>query len=193
MKPERLNAFTDGVLAIVITIMVLELPTPESHSLAGLEPLAPLIGAYLLSFINIGIFWNNHHHMMSLAKKIDGRVMWANLALLFWLSLIPFVIRWLGEDGISAGPAAAYGIILIGAAASYNLLEYAIDRANDDNHELRQALGNGIKEWASLALYLAGTGLSFVQPMLAVACYALVAALWFLPDPRVERSLRKER
>ena len=117
MRAERLNAFTDGVLAIVITIMVLELPTPKGHDLADLLPEMPLFAAYALSFINIGIFWNNHHHLMTLAKRIDGRVMWANLALLFWLSLVPFVIRWMGEEGLGSGPVASYGAVLVASAA----------------------------------------------------------------------------
>lgn len=191
MKPERLNAFTDGVLAIVITIMVLELPVPSGDQLDGLKRLAPLLGAYLLSFVNIGIFWNNHHHTMSLAKEIDGRVMWANLALLFWLSLVPFVIRWIGEDGVASGPAAAYGIVMVGASVSYILMEQAIHRAGAANRQLKRAVGGGLKEWGSFALFAAGIGLSFILPMVAVACYVLVAALWFLPDPRVEKAIQR--
>ncbi|WP_037499374.1 TMEM175 family protein [Sphingomonas jaspsi] len=187
MTPGRLNAFTDGVIAIIITIMVLELPIPKGHGLADLRPIAPLFGAYALSFINVGIFWNNHHHLMTLAKRIDGRVMWANLFLLFWLSLVPFVIRWLGEDAITAGPAAAYGVVLVGASISYALLEIAIHRADHANRALHSAIGAGVKEVASFALYAVGVALAFYHPMAAVACYVLVAALWFVPDPRVER------
>jgi len=193
MKPERLNAFTDGVLAIVITIMVLELPTPEGHQLSDLIPTVPLFAAYALSFINVGIFWNNHHHLLTLAKKIDGRVMWANLFLLFWLSLVPFVIRWMGEEGVSAGPAAAYGIVLVGAAATYILLEFAIHRADGANSALHSAVGAGLKEWLSFALYALGIALAFFMPLLSVACYVLVSAIWFLPDRRVERLLHDNR
>ena len=191
MRPERLNAFTDGVLAIVITIMVLELPVPRVDELEGLRPIASLLGAYLLSFVNIGIYWNNHHHTLALAKEIDGRVMWANLALLFWLSLVPFVIRWIGEDGVSSGPTAAYGIVMVGASVSYILMEITLHRAAEVNRELKRALGYGFKEWASFGLYAAGIGLSFVLPWAAVGCYVLVAALWFLPDPRVEKALEE--
>lgn len=189
MKPERLNAFTDGVLAIVITIMVLELPTPKGHGLADLVPELPLFAAYALSFVNVGIFWNNHHHLLTLAKKIDGRVMWANLLLLFWLSLVPFVIRWIGEEGVSAGPVAAYGIVLVGAAATYILLELAIHRADGANSALHSAVGAGLKEWLSFALYASGIALAFVMPMLSVACYVLVSAIWFIPDRRIVRLL----
>jgi uncharacterized membrane protein len=187
MRTERLNAFTDGVLAIVITIMVLELPTPHSGGIEALRPMLPLFAAYALSFVNVGIFWNNHHHLMTTAKRIDGRVMWANLLLLFWLSLVPFVIRWMGEHGVTSGPAAAYGIVLVAAALTYILLEWTIALANPEI-ALRDKLGGGIKEVISLLLYAAGIGLSFVRPMVAVLCYVLVAAAWFLPDPRIERS-----
>lgn len=193
MRTERLNSFTDGVLAIVITIMVLELPTPKGHGLSDLQPIAPLFAAYALSFVNVGIFWNNHHHLMTLAKKIDGRVMWANLLLLFWLSLVPFVIRWMGEDGVSAGPAAAYGIVLVGAALTYLMLEIAIHRADNANSALHSAIGAGIKEWTSLALYTSGIALAFFAPLISVACYVLVSAIWFLPDRRVERLLHEDR
>ena len=189
MRAERLNAFTDGVLAIVITIMVLELPTPKGHDLADLLPEMPLFAAYALSFINIGIFWNNHHHLMTLAKRIDGRVMWANLALLFWLSLVPFVIRWMGEEGLGSGPVASYGAVLVASALTYILLEWTIYRADGTNMAIHSAVGAGAKEWGSLALYLIGMGLAFVEPLASVACYGLVAAIWFLPDRRVERVL----
>lgn len=192
MRSERLNAFTDGVLAIIITIMVLELPTPHGHDLADLAPNLPLFAAYALSFVNVGIFWNNHHHMMTLAKKIDGRVMWANLVLLFWLSLVPFVIRWMGEEGVSPGPAAAYGIVLVGASLTYAALELAIHRADGANSALHQVVGAGAKEFGSLGLYALGVVLAFWYPLASVACYVLVAAIWFLPDRRVERLLHDD-
>ena len=188
MKPERLNAFTDGVLAIVITIMVLELPVPHGEGGKSFAELATLLGAYALSFVNVGIFWNNHHHLMNLARRIDGRVMWANLALLFWLSLVPFVIRWIGEDGVSALPVAAYGVVLSLSALAYMLLELAIYRA-DGEQRLRHALGGRGKEWLSFALYLSGIMLAFVSVWASITLYVLVAALWFAPDRRVEREL----
>lgn len=190
MRTERLNAFTDGVIAIVITIMVLELPTPKGHHLADLVAELPIFAAYALSFVNVGIFWNNHHHMMTLAKKIDGYVMWANLMLLFWLSFVPFVIRWMGEEGISPGPAAAYGIVLVGASMTYALLEFAIHRADGANSAIHQVVGAGVKEFGSLGLYVVGVALAFWYPLASVACYILVAAMWLIPDRRVERLLR---
>ena len=186
MKPERLNAFTDGVLAIVITIMVLELPVPHAGSFEGLRASLPLFAAYALSFINIGIFWNNHHHLMSLARTVDGRVLWANLLLLFWLTLMPFVIRWIGESGVRPEPVAAYGIVLTLASFSYVLLEHAIIAASETDRP-RRVLGERFKEWGSFALYLSPIGLSFVNQWVAVSCYVAVAALWFVPVRRVER------
>ena len=149
MKPDRLNAFTDGVLAVVITIMVLELKFPAEPSLAAVEAVLPLLGAYLLSFVNIGIFWNNHHHMMNAAKRVTGAVLWANLALLFWLSLIPLVIRWIDEAGITPWPVASYGVVLVLAAASYLLLERALIAAEGEESAIKQAVGARYKEWLS--------------------------------------------
>lgn len=187
MKTDRLNAFTDGVLAIVITIMVLELPVPHAANLAALRHVAPLFAAYALSFVNVGIFWNNHHHLMSLARHVDGRVLWANLFLLFCLSLVPFLIRWIGEVGLAAEPVAAYGAVLTLAAFAYMLLEKAILATDGEDSKLASALGEGAKEWLSVGLYVMGMALSFVAVMAAVAVYVTVAALWFIPDPRVER------
>lgn len=192
MRSERLNAFTDGVLAIVITIMVLELPLPRGDALQSVDSMLPLLGAYALSFINVGIFWNNHHHLMQLVKAVDGRVLWANLLLLFWLSLVPLVIRWIGEAHLSSGPVAAYGIVLVMAAASYGFLEWTIFAAEGDSSELERAIGSGRKEWASFVLYAVGIGLSFVWVWAAIACYVLVSALWFVPDRRVEEKLEEK-
>lgn len=189
MKPDRLCAFTDGVLAIVITIMVLELPVPEGTELAALRPELPLFGAYVLSFINIGIYWSNHHHMMQSARRVDGRVLWANLGLLFWLSLIPFVIRWVGESGVTALPVAAFGAVLIFAALAYLLLERALIAADGEESEIARAVGAKRKEWLSLALYLAGMIAAFLSPWAAVAVYAGVSAMWLVPDRRFERRL----
>jgi uncharacterized membrane protein len=187
MKTDRLNAFTDGVLAIVITIMVLELPVPHGANLAAIRAVAPLFAAYALSFVNVGIFWNNHHHLMSLARHVDGRVLWANSFLLFWLSLIPFVIRWIGEAGLAAEPVAAYGVILTLAAFAYMLLEKAILAADGEDSKLASALGAGAKEWLSFGLYVTGIALSFVAVTAAIAVYVAVSAMWLIPDPRVER------
>ena len=152
-------------------------------------PIWPLLGAYALSFVNIGIFWNNHHHALVLAEKVDGRVLWANLFLLFWLSLVPFVIRWIGEAHLSAEPVAAYGVILMMAAFAYGLLERSILRADGQNKVLADALGGGKKEVVSILLYLVGIPLAFVWVWAAIACYAAVAALWFIPDQRVEEKV----
>ena len=194
MRAERLSAFTDGVLAIVLTIMVLELPVPHCASGTALRPLWPLLGAYALSFVNIGIFWNNHHHLMHLVRKVDGRVLWANLFLLFWLSLIPFVIRWIGEARVTAEPVAAYGIVLMMAALAYWLLERVIiivDVAEEGEAPLELAVGSVLRERWSIAMYLVGASLAFVEPWIAVGIYILVALLWFAPDRRVEKEVEK--
>jgi TMEM175 potassium channel family protein len=188
MKTERLNAFTDGVLAIVITIMVLELPTPEGNDLVSLNQIMPLFGAYLLSFINVGIFWSNHHHMLQAVGKVDGRVLWANNALLFPLTLVPFVIRWIGERGVTAWPVAAYGLVLVMAAAAYYLLERALIAAEGEESKVKAAVGSRHKEWLSLAGYSAGAILAFVSPYISVAIYAAVSAMWLVPDRRFERA-----
>ena len=189
MKPDRLNAFTDGVLAIVITITVLELKFPAEPSWAAVRAVLPLLGAYLLSFINIGIFWNNHHHMMNAAKRVTGAVLWANLALLFWLSLIPLVIRWVDEAGVTPWPVASYGLVLIGAAIAYQLLERALVRADGDNSRVRKALGGRAKEWLSSFGYVGGVVAAvLVSPYVSVALYVGVAILWLIPDRRFERG-----
>jgi uncharacterized membrane protein len=187
MKTERLNAFTDGVIAIVITIMVLELPTPHGTDFASVKPILPLLGAYLLSFVNVGIFWSNHHHMLQAASKVDGRVLWANNALLFCLSLIPFLIRWIGEEGIQPLPVAAFGVLMIMAAACYFLLEQALIVAEGDESKVAAAVGSKHKEWISLVSYISGAGLAFVSPYISVAIYIAIAAMWLIPDRRFER------
>ena len=189
MKPDRLSAFTDGVIAIIITIMVLELPVPEGDSWAALRPSFPLFGAYALSFANVGIFWVNHHHMFHLAKRVDGRVLLANLLLLFWLSLVPFVIRWIGEADISAMPVAAYGAILTMASLSYLLIERAIIAAEGRESQLDTALGSKKEEIISFFLYLAAVPIAFAWVWASVAIYAVVALYWLIPDRRVEEAL----
>jgi uncharacterized membrane protein len=189
MKPDRLSAFTDGVIAIIITIMVLELPVPHGSNLAALKPELPLFGAYALSFVNVGIFWVNHHHMIHLAKRVDGRVLLANLFLLFWLSLVPFVIRWIGEAHISPMPVAAYGAILTMANLGYVLTERALIAAEPGRSALAEALGSKKKEIVSFLLYLVAVPMAFVSVWIAVAIYIFNALIWFVPDRRVERSL----
>jgi uncharacterized membrane protein len=188
MKPDRLNAFTDGVIAIIITIMVLELPTPKGADFAALRPDLTLFGAYALSFVNVGIYWNNHHHMLQSARRIDGPVLWANLFLLFWLSLFPFVIRWIGEVGLVAMPVAAFGVVLLLAGAAYYLLERALIAAEGEDSEVAKAVGAKTKEWFSVALYAVAIGSAFLSPWISVAIYVGVSAMWLVPDRRFERK-----
>jgi uncharacterized membrane protein len=189
MKPDRLNALTDGVVAIVLTIMVLELKIPAEPTLAAVLAVLPLLAAYLLAFVNVAIYWNNHHHMMQSAKVVTGAVLWANHALLFWLTLIPLVIRWIDEAGITPWPVASFGLVLIFAAISYQLLERALIRAEGDDSAMRRALGGGTKEWISSALYLAAVPSAFVSPYISIAMYVAVSITWLIPDRRFERRL----
>ena len=188
MKPDRLNAFTDGVIAIIITIMVLELRVPEAGGLEALKPVLPILGVYALSFVNVGIFWSNHHHMMQSVRKVNGAVLWANLALLFWLSLIPFVIRWIDEAAMTAWPVAAYGFNMVMAAIAYLLLEKTITAADPDS-PVKEATGAKGKELVSLVLYSTGIVAAFWSPWISVAAYLSVAAMWLIPDRRFEQRL----
>jgi uncharacterized membrane protein len=188
MKPDRLTAFTDGVVAIIITIMVLELHVPEGASLDALRPELPVFGAYVLSFIYVGLYWNNHHHMLNSAKRIDGRVLWSNLGLLFWLSLCPFVIRWVGERGVTSFPVAAFGVVLFMAAVLYLVLERALIAADGADSAIARAVGARHKEWLSLALYAGGLAAAFIlSPYVSIAIYIAVAVIWLIPDRRFER------
>ena len=189
MKPDRLNALTDGVVAIVLTIMVLELKIPAEPTLAAVLAVLPLLAAYLLAFVNVAIYWNNHHHMMQSARVVTGAVLWANHALLFWLTLIPLVIRWIDEAGITPWPVASFGLVLIFAAISYQLLERALIRAEGDDSAMRRALGGGTKECISSALYLAAVPSAFVSPYISIAMYVAVSITWLIPDRRFERRL----
>ena len=191
MKPDRLNAFTDGVLAVVITLMVLELHAPKSADFEAVRPWLPLFGVYALSFINIGIFWNNHHHMMQAAKRINGRVLWANLGLLFWLSLVPLVIRWIDETGLRPLPVATYGLVLLMAGAAYQILELALAGAEGPESSVSEAVGGRSKEWLSIAGYLVGMlAAFFVSPLISIALYILVSASWLVPDRRFEQRAK---
>jgi uncharacterized membrane protein len=186
MEPARLEAFTDGVVAIIITIMVLEIRVPHGADLASLQADVPVLLAYVLSYVNVGIFWNNHHHMLHVTERVDGKVLWANLGLLFWLSLVPFVIRWIDESGFTALPTAAYGIVLACAAVSYNVLQRLIVALNGRDSRLAVALGSDRKGKLSIVLYLAGIALAFVRPWIAIVLYVAVALVWFVPDSRIE-------
>ena len=186
MGTGRLEAFTDGVVAIIITVMVLELKVPHGHDWAALADSAPVFLAYVLSFVNVGLYWNNHHHLLHAATRVNGRVLWANLGLLFWLSLVPFVIRWIDEAGITTPPVAAYGVVLTMAAISYFSLQWALVACNPGSH-LQTAIGRDRKGKVSLALYLAAIPLAFVTPWISVVLYVAISAFWLIPDRRIER------
>lgn len=187
MRTTRLEAFSDGVIAILITIMVLELKPPHGADLASLIPLVPVALSYALSFVYLGIYWNNHHHMFSTARHVSGGIMWGNLHLLFWLSLIPFVTAWMGENHFAAVPVAVYGFVLFMCAISYSLLQEAIIRSHGPNSLLRKAVRGDLKGKASLALYLAAVGSAFVNAHISEAIYVFVALMWIVPDRRIER------
>ncbi|HUJ53445.1 MAG TPA: TMEM175 family protein [Steroidobacteraceae bacterium] len=191
MEPARLEAFTDGVVAIIITIMVLEIHVPQGRDLAALQADVPVLLAYVLSYVNVGIFWNNHHHMLQVTERVDGKVLWANLALLFWLSLVPFVIRWIDETGFTALPTAAYGVVLTCAAVCYTLLERQIIAANGRDSRLAIAVGSDFKGNLSIVLYVSAIALAFVRPWIAIVLYVAVALLWLVPDTRIERLVGK--
>lgn len=190
MKPDRLNALTDGVVAIVLTIMVLELKFPEEPTLGALMKVLPLLGAYLLAFIYVAIYWNNHHHMMQTAKRITGAVLWANHSLLFFLTLFPLMIRWIDETGPTSWPVASFGLVLVGASICYVLLERALINAEGDTSGVKRALGGGMKEWISFCGYVISVPLAFVSPIISIAIYIGVAFMWFIPDRRFERNLQ---
>lgn len=188
MTTNRMEAFSDGVIAIIITIMVLELRPPHDTSLAGLRPLLPVMGSYVMSFIYLGIYWNNHHHLLHATKHIDGRALWANLHLLFWLSLVPFVTAWMGENHFTQWPVALYGAVLLMAAIAYTILVFTL-MAAPGNELLESALGSDFKGKVSIVIYVAGIGLSFVNPLIGLALYVAVAVMWLIPDTRIERKI----
>ena len=189
MKTGRLEAFSDGVIAIIITIMVLELKVPHGEDLTALAPLLPVFLSYVLSFAYVGIYWNNHHHLFQVAERVNGAILWANLHLLFWLSLIPVVTGWLGDNGHAAWPAAAYGVVLLMAAFAYWILQRALVAECGRGSILAQALGADWKGKLSPLLYFAGIALAFVNASLAEALYAAVALMWLVPDRRIARQL----
>jgi uncharacterized membrane protein len=184
-----MNAFSDGVVAILITILVLELRPPDGHHLADILDDKGQLLAYVLSFVMVGIYWNNHHHLMQLVRTIDGRTLWANMHLLFWLSLTPFGTAWLGEAGAETGPVAAYAIILLGCAIAYTLLTLALLALHDGGSQLANAIGRDRKGKLSLAVYVVALPLAFVVPWASIALFVAVAITWFAPDRRVERVL----
>jgi len=185
----RLEAFSDGVLAIIITIMVLEMKVPHDASLEALVPLLPVFLSYVLSFVYVGIYWNNHHHLLQASKKVSGRVLWANLHLLFWLSLFPFATGWMGENHFAAVPTALYGVVLLAAAIAYWYLQHSIIELHGEGSILKRALGSDWKGKASPVLYLCGIVLTAYAPALSQAIYAAVAVMWLVPDRRIERAI----
>ncbi|HKP74786.1 MAG TPA: TMEM175 family protein [Longimicrobiaceae bacterium] len=189
MTKGRLEAFSDGVIAILITIMVLELKVPEGAGLAELRRVLPAFLSYVLSFVYLGIYWVNHHHMLQMAARINGKILWANLHLLFWLSLIPAATAWMGEHHAEAVPTAVYGAVMLGPAIAYYVLQNTIIAAEGPGSRLRAAIGRDLKGKISPLLYAAAVGLSFVRPWLADAIYVLVALIWLVPDSRIESKL----
>lgn len=190
MGKGRLEAFSDGVLAIIITIMVLEIKAPEGATLDALAPLAPSLLSYVLSFIYVGIYWNNHHHLLQAGKRVTGSVLWANLHLLFWLSLLPFATRWMGDNHLAPLPSMAYGVILLASAIAYWLLQRRIIAADGHESTLRQALGSDWKGRLSPLLYLVGIAATVFNARLGQAFYTLVALLWLIPERRIEHELQ---
>ena len=189
MKTNRLEAFSDGVLAIIITIMVLELKVPHGTDWSALQPLLPVLLCYVLSFVYVGIYWNNHHHLFHSTKQVSGGILWANLHLLFWLSLFPFTTAWMSENHFSAGPAALYGFVLLMAAFAYWTLQQLIVASQGPQSLLKKAIKGDWKGKLSLVLYVIAIGLAFRLELLALAIYILVALLWLVPDRRIERVL----
>ncbi len=189
MGKTRLEAFSDGVIAIIITIMVLELKVPHSDELQTLKPLVPVFFSYVLSFVFVGIYWNNHHHLMHSVSKVSASVLWANLHLLFWLSLIPFVTGWMGENHFAKAPTALYGAVMLMAAIAYTILTYAIIATHGKDSTLARAVGKDWKGKLSLLTYTSAIPLAFFKPWISIALFALVSIIWILPDRRIEREL----
>jgi TMEM175 potassium channel family protein len=189
MGKGRLEAFSDGVLAIIITIMVLELRVPHGDDLASLVPLIPKLLSYVLSFVYLAIYWNNHHHMLHVTHRVTGSILWANMHLLFWLSLIPFATGWMGENRFAPVPTVLYGVLLLMAGIAYWILTQAILKAEGADSVLAQAVGDDLKGKGSILLYLAALFLAFLHPAISRAIYVLVALIWLIPDRRIERAL----
>ena len=191
MTKGRLEAFSDGVIAIIITIMVLELRPPHEPELSALVPLAPKFSSYLMSFVYLGIYWNNHHHLLHAVKHVNGRVLWANLHLLFWLSLVPFVTAWMGENHFGSWPVFLYGSVLLLAAIAYFILAHALVSLHGKDSVIATALGADFKGKVSIVIYAVGISLSLVKWWIAFALYVFVAIMWLIPDRRIERILQE--
>jgi uncharacterized membrane protein len=191
MTKGRMEAFSDGVFAVIITIMVLEMKPPRGTSLASLQPVLPVFLSYVLSFVYVGIYWNNHHHLLQAAKHVAGGILWANLHLLFWLSLTPFVTAWMGENHFAPWPVAFYGLVLLFAGAAYFILTKTLVAHHGKDSTLARSIGRDRKAKLSLVVYAAAIPLSFSEPWIACACYVMVAIIWFLPDRRIETTLEE--
>jgi uncharacterized membrane protein len=189
MSKNRMEAFSDGVIAIIITVMVLEMSTPHGVDLAALRPLLPVFLSYVLSFVFLGIYWSNHHHLLQAIAHVDGRVLWANLHLLFWLSLTPFVTAWMGENRFATVPVALYGVVLLLAAVAYFILTRALIALHGRESVLGTAVGRDRKGKVSIGIYAAAIPLAFVSPWISCALYVLVAIMWLIPDRRIEKTL----
>jgi uncharacterized membrane protein len=192
MKSSRLEAFSDGVFAIIITIMVLELKPPEATSLEGLGSIAPIFISYLVSFIYVGIYWNSHHHLFQITEMVNGKILWANLNLLFWLSLIPFATAWIGENHIESVPVALYGFIFLMSGISFLLLKSQILKNHEKSASIHQMIGSHKKEYMSLIIYMVGIGFAFINTYIAIICFMGVASVWVLPDTRMERKITNQ-
>lgn len=191
MNKGRLEAFSDGVLAIIITIMVLEMKAPDETTLKALVPVLPVFFSYVLSFAYVAIYWVNHHHLFQATQSISTAVLWANMHLLFWLSLIPFVTSWLGENHLEPVPVAFYGGVLFMSAVAFRILERSLIRSHDDKAPITQTLSTGRKEWISIVVYLFSIPLAFVHIAISIACYVIVAGIWFIPAKGLERAVEK--
>lgn len=191
MKKGRLEAFSDGVIAIIITIMVLELKVPHGETFTSLKPLLPVLLSYMLSFIYLGIYWNNHHHLLHATEKITGGILWANLHLLFWLSLVPFATSWMGDSHFSEAPTSLYGIVLLMAAVAYWILQSQLLKVNGNDSILAKALGNDLKGKVSPVLYIIAIPSAFISVWISDGLYILVALIWLIPDKRIERAINK--
>ena len=190
MGKTRLEAFSDGVIAIIITIMVLEMRAPHGSEFAALGALIPIFLSYVLSFVHVGIYWNNHHHLLHTARQVTGGILWSNLHLLFWLSLVPFVTAWMGENHFDPSPVTLYGVVMMMSGVAYYILSNTIIRHHGADSALRAAVGKDVKGVMSVAMYAAAIAVSFVNHWIALATYVAVALMWLIPDPRIERRAR---
>jgi uncharacterized membrane protein len=189
MNKGRVEAFSDGVLAVIITIMVLEMKSPHGTNLAALKPVIPVLLTYILSFVYIGIYWNNHHHLLHATQRVNGSTLWANLHLLFWLSLIPFTTAWMGENHFDSLPVAVYGIVLLLSGVAYFILSRALINLHGEGSTLAMSIGRDRKGKISIVMYAAAIPFAFVKPWMAGLCYVIVAVIWLSPDPRIERRI----